>query len=635
MAPLSGPSTTSSRCQRPTASGWRCAFRTCPSRGRWSWPRSLGRKRRLFLLCRARRAEDAAQPLVALVAGVLEDGVLVVAREPHAKGPRLHPGGRVVEGDRPFDRVLRRRPEPLDGLEPARRATERRFLEVVRAFDDERVAFPVAARVAHVRLHVPRERLAAVERDDARVVHHLVADRDHPWRLHDLVRVAVDGRHHRARDAAGDAPHVERQILRAVEGTGVIAVAAAARRADGGRALLRLVGRRRHLVVGRVLDHPGPAVGGVVILVPVLRTGAGILVLRAADDLGRLFRPCRALLDQRGKLLGLDVLQPASGELRRPLHRDAALVAVGVGALDVRVAPRRPRNRARLRAGDRGEERHRHSPADQCSNQRCHSKCSWSGTTKRCAPTKTSHPPYPPHPPYRGRVHNVTRPNRSYGREMCMPPATASGRPSPSRSPASTVLRCVGDEATSCRVNRCVPSFSSHARLAAFGSFQSALAVTITTSRSPSPSRSAACGLVAPCWLMIRCSTKRNCPIFSSHCTPCQGRLFGGAYSNASPFAYRISGSLSRSMSTTEIQLEPKSGLVEPQTRRGVNRPPPPLTKAQISSHSWLISVRMSCRPSPSTSAGTALIPPDSRCSTCIVKRHPPVFSSQLVSPSS
>ena len=121
-----------------------------------------------------------------------------VSRMPKVHG--LHPGGRVVERDRPFDRVLRRRPEPLDGLEPLGRAAERRLLEEVRGFDDERVALPVAARVAHVRLQERAGHMRPpVERNDARLVHHLVADRHEARALRDVVRVAVDGRHHRAR----------------------------------------------------------------------------------------------------------------------------------------------------------------------------------------------------------------------------------------------------------------------------------------------------------------------------------------------------------------------------------------------------------------------------------------------------
>src|SRR5689334_8756605 len=162
-------STASSRSWHPTATGWRCASRT-PTGASRSWRASPGRTCRLLLLRGARRAENPPQPFVALVAGVLEDRVLVVAREPHPEGPRLHPRRGVVEGDRPLDRVLRGRTKALDRLQPARGTAESRGFEVVRALDHQRVAFPMAARIAHVRLQLLRQRLPCVERDDARLV---------------------------------------------------------------------------------------------------------------------------------------------------------------------------------------------------------------------------------------------------------------------------------------------------------------------------------------------------------------------------------------------------------------------------------------------------------------------------------
>jgi hypothetical protein len=62
----------------------------------------------------------------------------------------------------------------------------------VRRVDDERVAFPVAARVAHVEVNVRARVRPAVERDHARLVDHLHRDRDVARCLDDLVRVAVD-----------------------------------------------------------------------------------------------------------------------------------------------------------------------------------------------------------------------------------------------------------------------------------------------------------------------------------------------------------------------------------------------------------------------------------------------------------
>src|SRR3989304_4537067 len=58
-----------------------------------------------------------------------------------------------------------------------------------------------------------RPQRAAAKRDDARLVHHLVADGHVARRLHDLVGVAVDRRHHRAGQPARDAPVVQAAIL--------------------------------------------------------------------------------------------------------------------------------------------------------------------------------------------------------------------------------------------------------------------------------------------------------------------------------------------------------------------------------------------------------------------------------------
>ena len=50
--------------------------------------------------------------------------------------------------------------------------------------------------------------------------------------------------------------------------------------------------------------------------------------------------------------------------------------------------------------------------------------------------------------------HAVIRPMRSNGPIRCKPPVTMSSRPSPSRSPTATVMRCVGSEST-CQVWNC------------------------------------------------------------------------------------------------------------------------------------------------------------------------------------
>ena len=57
----------------------------------------------------------------------------------------------------------------------------------------------------------------AVERDHSRLVHDLVADADHAWRLYDLIGIAVDKRQHRSGEPARDAAIEQAEILRSVE----------------------------------------------------------------------------------------------------------------------------------------------------------------------------------------------------------------------------------------------------------------------------------------------------------------------------------------------------------------------------------------------------------------------------------
>ena len=221
---------------------------------------------------------------------------------------------------------------------------------------------------------------------------------------------------------------------------------------------------------------------------------------------------------------------------------------------------------------------------------------------------------------------------------MCIPPVTASGRPSPSRSPTATVLRCVGDG------RDVLPREPHHA-----------VVLEPQQARRPSdcPSR---------CWrsrAARRDRRRRRGRRLRGWSRPA-GSPAGAARSGTGRVFSEPLHALPRAAVRRRVlearrhwrrgdrdrrrdrdrppssQLEPKSGLVEPHTRRGVKRPPPALTKAQISSHSWLMSVTRSGRPSPSKSAGTALMPPDSALQDVHgTNRQPPAFSSQLVSPSS
>src|SRR5439155_25168447 len=126
----------------------------------------------------------------------------------------------------------------------------------VRRLDDERVAFPMSTGIAHIEVDVAADVRAprnGIERDDARLVHHLVANRDVTGALDDLIRVAVDRRHHRAGYAARDAAVVEVAIL---EGISRAAAAVAARGGNRGDALLAFARHDRDVAVRRIDDQP-------------------------------------------------------------------------------------------------------------------------------------------------------------------------------------------------------------------------------------------------------------------------------------------------------------------------------------------------------------------------------------------
>ena len=86
-------------------------------------------------------------------------------------------------------------------------------------------ASPMYCRIAG------REVRPAVERNHARVVHHLVGDGHDARALVNLVRVAVDGRHHRAGHAARDAAIVEAAVLPRVGRPAALRAACCARAA--------------------------------------------------------------------------------------------------------------------------------------------------------------------------------------------------------------------------------------------------------------------------------------------------------------------------------------------------------------------------------------------------------------------
>ena len=73
-------------------------------------------------------------------------------------------------------------------------ADSRLVSQNVLRFDDERVAFPAAARISHVGLEVRSHVRGSIQRNDPRFVDHLLKDGNIAGSLNDLGPVAVDYR---------------------------------------------------------------------------------------------------------------------------------------------------------------------------------------------------------------------------------------------------------------------------------------------------------------------------------------------------------------------------------------------------------------------------------------------------------
>ena len=155
-------------------------------------------------------AQHVQKSVVAFVARELVDRQLApLHRQFHRPG--LLPGVRIRHRELVEQRVgvdagetLHQRPVPA-GVPPG---DMRPVVIEVHRLDHQRVAVPMAARITDV---LPNPGLggcgAAVERNDADGVHHLVHDRDMVRRLKQLHVVVVDARQHRrSRVAAHQAP---------------------------------------------------------------------------------------------------------------------------------------------------------------------------------------------------------------------------------------------------------------------------------------------------------------------------------------------------------------------------------------------------------------------------------------------
>ena len=99
------------------------------------------------------------------------------------------------------------------------RAAKRRIGAPVPRLDDQRIAVPTAARAAAPLADLVRRKRPPVERDDPRLVHHLVDDQHVVVGLHELVVVVVAaGQHRRTRRRVVDAARRETLRLGTVGG---------------------------------------------------------------------------------------------------------------------------------------------------------------------------------------------------------------------------------------------------------------------------------------------------------------------------------------------------------------------------------------------------------------------------------
>ena len=265
---------------------------------------------------------------------------LVGLRHRDRRAPFRRPRRGIVDRELVLQRVRIDAAEALDQVQVLRRAAEPGLLREVGGVHHERVAFPVADRIAGQRSDVRRRVRPPVQRDEAGAVDHLVEDQHGVLRLHQLHVVVVGARdHRRPRVEADDAALGERTLFRVV-------VLAAPRRV----ARLRRRRHRRHAAVGRIDDQRRLLRDALAEVPPEVVVGA-LDVGRGAAAAVVLVAGLDPLLRE---LFGLLVAERAlAGERARALEwRELGEVP---RALEVGVAVRRARH-LRLRASGRSAD---------------------------------------------------------------------------------------------------------------------------------------------------------------------------------------------------------------------------------------------------------------------------------------
>ena len=171
------------------------------------------------------------------------------------------------------------------------------------------------------------------------------------------------------------------------------------------RTLLRRGCQRGYPSVVGVDHQPRLRVLRVEVFVPVGRTGAGVVLGRAADARRLPRRGLLPLLAQRGHLLLAEVGQALAGQFGGTLERRVVLVLVGVDALQIGISPRRsrcaPGRGAPLRACRLS--RRRHGGQQDCSGSGQHHYRSAAERSVRqchyCCGFGAFWPPWPPPAP--------------------------------------------------------------------------------------------------------------------------------------------------------------------------------------------------------------------------------------------
>ena len=308
--------------------------------------------------------EDVQQAVIALVARVLVERSHDLGHRDRCR-PRLREGRRIVDRDLVVHRTGTESREALDDATLLAGAIDSHVSLVdvgeIDRLNDERIAFPVAARVAQPLFDAGPDVRTPVHRNDPRVVNHLDENHDVAGHLQDLIVMVVEARHHRARQTTRDAPLVGTAIPPRVSRAGAPRCPLPfdhplRHRRQRGKFSVRWIDEQRRPVAGQCVAGLEPDARGV--------PGPGACLKMLVGSFRFVFRaPVINLLFVYSSLLigqKLFVAQISGSFQARRGH-------VVPDALDVGVAPRRTRQRPRLvrvrgRRGlaDRGHWRQRH-----------------------------------------------------------------------------------------------------------------------------------------------------------------------------------------------------------------------------------------------------------------------------------